>query len=78
LASGVVSSTLQIGSAFGAVAISGALFGAIGGNAAPAGYAFGLQISLAINSLLTLICVGLSMLLVRHRQLVLYRATQAA
>jgi EmrB/QacA subfamily drug resistance transporter len=76
LASGVVSSTLQIGSAFGTAAISGAFFGAIGGNAAPAGYAHGFQISLAINALLMFICIGLSVLLVRHQQFVLHRATQ--
>ena len=77
LASGGGSSTLQIGSAFGTAAISGAFFGAIGGSAAPAAYAHGFQISLAINALLMFICIGLSLLLVRHQQFVLHRATQA-
>jgi MFS family permease len=76
LASGVVSSTLQIGSAFGTAAISGAFFGAIGGSAAPAAYAHGFQISLAINAALMFICIGLSVLLVRHQQSMLHRATQ--
>ena len=70
LASGVVSSTLQIGSAFGTAAISGAFFGAIGGRAAPGDYAHAFQVSLAINALLMFVCIGLSVLLVRHQQLV--------
>jgi MFS family permease len=78
LASGVVSSTLQIGSAFGTAAISGAFFGAVGGSAAPGAYAHGFQISLAINALLMFVCIGLSVLLVRHQQLVLRRSAQPA
>ncbi|HEY2607677.1 MAG TPA: MFS transporter [Paraburkholderia sp.] len=78
LASGVVSSTLQIGSAFGTAAISGVFFGAIGGSAAPDAYAHGFQISLAINALLMFVCIGLSVLLVRHQQLVLRRSMQPA
>ncbi|MFP3802700.1 MFS transporter, partial [Paraburkholderia sp. SIMBA_027] len=73
LASGVVSSTLQIGSAFGTAAISGAFFGVIGGRSTPDAYAHGFQYSLAINALLMLACIGLSMLLVRHQQLALRR-----
>ncbi|WP_341319015.1 MFS transporter [Paraburkholderia sp. IMGN_8] len=73
LASGVVSSTLQIGSAFGTAAISGAFFGVIGGRATPDAYAHGFQYSLAINALLMLACIGLSVLLVRHQQLALRR-----
>jgi MFS family permease len=73
LASGVVSSTLQIGSAFGTAAISGAFFGALGGRAAPGAYAHAFQISLAINALLMFACIGLSVLLVRHQQLALRR-----
>jgi EmrB/QacA subfamily drug resistance transporter len=76
LASGVVSSTLQIGSAFGTAAISGAFFGAIGGSAAPAAYAHAFQISLAINALLMFVCIGLSVLLVRHQQRVLRGSVQ--
>ena len=77
LASGVVSSTLQIGSAFGTAAISGAFFGAIGGSAAPSAYAHAFQVSLAINALLMFVCIGLSVLLVRHQELVLQRNAQA-
>ncbi|MGF6876213.1 MFS transporter [Paraburkholderia sp. MM5477-R1] len=68
LASGVVSSTLQIGSAFGTAAISGAFFGALGGSSAPASYAHAFQLSLAINAVLMFVCIGLSVLLVRHQQ----------
>ncbi|ASW01158.1 MFS transporter [Paraburkholderia aromaticivorans] len=76
LASGVVSSTLQIGSAFGTAAISGAFFGAIGGRATPGVYAHAFQISLTINALLMFVCIGLSVLLVRHQQFALRRAAQ--
>jgi EmrB/QacA subfamily drug resistance transporter len=76
LASGVVSSTLQIGSAFGTAAISGAFFGAIGGRAAPSDYAHAFQVSLAINALLMFVCIGLSVLLVRHQQIALRRSAQ--
>ncbi|EDZ98497.1 major facilitator superfamily MFS_1 [Burkholderia sp. H160] len=68
LASGVVSSTLQIGSAFGTAAISGAFFGALGGSAAPGSYAQAFQLSLGINAVLMFVCIGLSVLLVRHQQ----------
>ncbi|MGF6965017.1 EmrB/QacA subfamily drug resistance transporter [Paraburkholderia sp. WC7.3g] len=68
LASGVVSSTLQIGSAFGTAAISGAFFGALDGSAAPASYAHAFQLSLAINAVLMFVCIGLSVLLVRHQR----------
>jgi hypothetical protein len=79
LASGVVSSTLQIGSAFGTAAISGAFFGALGGSGAgstPAAYAHAFQLSLAINAVLMFVCIGLSVLLVRHQQLVLRRSAR--
>jgi len=76
LASGVISSTLQIGSAFGTAAISGAFFGAIGGRTAPGVYAHAFQISLAINALLMFVCIGLSVLLVRHQQFAQRRALQ--
>ncbi|WP_027798459.1 MFS transporter [Paraburkholderia dilworthii] len=77
LASGVVSSTLQIGSAFGTAAISGAFFGALGAGAraTPAAYAHAFQLSLAINAVLMFVCIGLSVLLVRHQQLALRPAT---
>ena len=80
LASGVVSSTLQIGSAFGTAAISGAFFGALGATdarAAAGAYAHAFQLSLAINAVLMFVCIGLSVLLVRHQQLVLRRAARA-
>lgn len=76
LASGVVSSTLQIGSAFGTAAISGAFFGVIGGHSTPHAYAHGFQFSLAINALLMFVCIGLSVLLVRHQQHALRLAAQ--
>jgi MFS family permease len=85
LASGVVSSTLQIGSAFGTAAISGAFFGALGGSGAtgasgapptPAAYAHAFQLSLAINAVLMFVCIGLSVLLVRHQQFVLRRSAR--
>lgn len=81
LASGVISSTLQIGSAFGTAAISGAFFGAVGAagaEAAPVRYAHAFQLSLAINAVLMFVCIGLSVLLVRHQQLALRRAAAAA
>lgn len=74
LASGVVTSTLQIGSAFGTAAISGAFFGVLGGRASPGAYAHAFQFSLGINALLMLTCIGLSVLLVRHQQTELRRA----
>jgi EmrB/QacA subfamily drug resistance transporter len=74
LASGVASSTLQIGSAFGTAAISGAFFGVLGGRATPHAYAHAFQYSLGINALLMLTCIGLSVLLVRHKQVALRRA----
>jgi succinate dehydrogenase hydrophobic anchor subunit len=72
----VVSSTLQIGSAFGTAAISGAFFGAIGSRAAPGDYAHAFQVSLAINALLMFVCIGLSVLLVRHQHVALRRSAQ--
>jgi hypothetical protein len=81
LASGVISSTLQIGSAFGTAAISGAFFGAVGAagaEAAPARYARAFQLGLAINAVLMFVCIGLSVLLVRHQQTALRRAAAAA
>jgi EmrB/QacA subfamily drug resistance transporter len=78
LASGVVSSTLQIGSAFGTAAISGAFFGALAGSSTPAGYAHAFQSSLAINAVLMVICIGLSVMLVRHQQRAQKHAVKAA
>lgn len=82
LASGVISSTLQIGSAFGTAAISGAFFDAVGAagaeEVAPARYAHAFQLSLAINAVLMFVCIGSSVLLVRHQQTALGRAAAAA
>ncbi|MGA7779564.1 MAG: MFS transporter [Paraburkholderia sp.] len=69
LASGVISSTLQIGAAFGTAAVSGAFFSVLGGRTTPEAYAHAFQSSLAINALLMFICIGLSVLLVRHQKL---------
>ncbi|CAH2901936.1 MAG: Uncharacterized MFS-type transporter [uncultured Paraburkholderia sp.] len=88
LASGVISSTLQIGSVFGTAAISGAFFGALGAagpsgatgaaaRATPAAYAHAFQLSLAINAALMFICIGISVLLMRHQQLARSRAARA-
>ena len=78
LASGVVTSTLQIGSAFGTAAISGAFFGALSAHASAEGYAYAFQRSLAINAVLMVICIGLSVTLVRHQQVANRRAMNAA
>lgn len=78
LASGVVTSTLQIGSAFGTAAISGAFFGALSANASAAGYAYAFQRSLAINAVLMVICIALSVTLVRHQQRASLRAIKTA
>jgi hypothetical protein len=71
-----MSSTLQIGSAFGTAAISGAFFGVIGGHTTPMVYAHAFQLSLAINACLMFVCIGLSVWLVRHQQLALRRTAQ--
>jgi MFS family permease len=68
LASGVVTSTLQIGSAFGTAAISGAFFGALSAHASARGYAYAFQRSLAINAVLMVVCIALSVTLVKHQQ----------
>jgi len=45
----------------------------LNGQVSPEAYAHAFQSSLAVNALLMLICVGLSVLLVRHQQLALRR-----
>jgi hypothetical protein len=76
---------LQIGSAFGTAAISGAFFGALGESGAtgasgapptPAANAHAFQLSLAINAVLMFVCIGSSVLLVRHQQLALRRSAR--
>jgi MFS family permease len=75
LASGLASSTLQIGAAFGTAAISGAFFSALGGQPTPHAYAQAFQRSLEINALLMLTCIGLSVLLVQHQQRLIRRGS---
>jgi EmrB/QacA subfamily drug resistance transporter len=71
LASSVVTTMLQIGSAFGATAIGGVFFSAIAGSASKAGYAHAYQMSVAIVSALFAACVVLSIVLAArsHRTL---------
>ena len=73
LASGVVSSTLQIGAAFGTAAISGAFFGVLGQRATPEAYAQAFQFCIGITAALLVACIGLSVLLVRHQRVALQR-----
>ena len=63
LASSVVTSMLQIGSAFGATAISGVFFSVLSAGTSAANYAQAYQVSIAIVSVLFAACVGLSMVL---------------
>ena len=67
LASGVVTSMLQIGSAFGATAISGAFFSVLAVQRTPIGYVHAYQTGIAIASVLFVACVGLSALLVARQ-----------
>ena len=67
LASSVVTSMLQIGSAFGATAISGAFFSVLSAGTSAADYAHAYQVSIAIVSALFVGCVGLSMVLASTR-----------
>lgn len=67
LASGVVTSMLQIGSAFGATAISGAFFSVLAANRTPVAYVRAYQLGMGIVSLLFATCVGLSVLLVARQ-----------
>lgn len=76
LASGMVSSTLQIGAAVGAAAIGGVFFSTLGGSTAPKAFAHAFQGSLMINAMLMFVCIGLSLLLVRHQQIALRRVAQ--
>jgi MFS family permease len=67
LASSVVTSMLQIGSAFGATAISGAFFSVLSAGTSAADYAHAYQVSIAIVAALFVGCVGLSMVLASTR-----------
>jgi len=65
LASGVVTSMLQIGSAFGATAISGAFFSVLSTSTSSADYVRAYQAGIGIASALFVACVVLSVMLVR-------------
>ncbi|SEA92608.1 MFS transporter [Paraburkholderia sartisoli] len=69
LASGIVSSTLQIGAAFGTAAISGVFFGALGHQTTAAAYSHAFQVCIGMITVLLFICIALSMLLVRHQRI---------
>jgi EmrB/QacA subfamily drug resistance transporter len=73
LASGVVSSTLQIGAAFGTAAISGAFFSVLDLRVTPEAYAQAFQFCIGITAVLLVACIGLSMLLVWHQRVALQR-----
>lgn len=60
LASSVVTSMLQIGSAFGATAISGVFFSAVAHDASAAGYAQAYRSGMLIVSLLFVACIALA------------------
>ncbi|HEY3598810.1 MAG TPA: MFS transporter [Paraburkholderia sp.] len=76
LASGVVNTTLQIGAAFGVAAISGVFFGVVMGNPTAGGYAHAFERCLSINVVLMTVCIGLSMMVVRHQNIALRRAAE--
>lgn len=67
LASSVVTSMLQIGSAFGATAISGAFFSVLSAGTSSADYARAYQVSIAIVSVLFVACVALALVLAAQR-----------
>ena len=74
LASGIVSSTLQIGAAFGTAAISGVFFGVLGHQTTAAAYSHAFQVCIGITTVLLFICIALSMLLVRHQRIAVRHA----
>jgi len=74
LASGLLTSTSQIGAAFGTAAISGVFFSVLGGRRSSDAYAHAFQGGLAVNALLMFACIGFSLLLLRHQQLALLRS----
>lgn len=67
LASGVVTSMLQIGSAFGATAISGVFFSRLPQESALPDYVHAYQVVLGILSVLFVVCTGLSMKLANRQ-----------
>ncbi|WP_109477203.1 MFS transporter [Paraburkholderia sp. C35] len=72
VAAGVVASTLQIGAALGTAAISGAFFSALGtsgGHPTPAVYAHAFDHALSINALLMVVCIVLTVLMIRRQRL---------
>jgi EmrB/QacA subfamily drug resistance transporter len=74
LASSIVTSMLQIGSAFGATAIGGVFFSAIASRASEAGYAHAYQMSVGIVSALFAACVALSIVLAARSHRLVQRA----
>jgi Na+/melibiose symporter-like transporter len=68
LASGVVISTLQIGSAFGTAAISGLFFAALGKQTTPTAYALAFRSGVTANAALLFVCVLLCLWLVRYQR----------
>jgi protein-S-isoprenylcysteine O-methyltransferase Ste14 len=67
LAAGVVASTLQIGAAFGTAAIGGVFFSVLSGRSTPEDYARAFGHSLTINAILMVVCVVLSVAMVRRQ-----------
>jgi Na+/melibiose symporter-like transporter len=67
LAAGLVASTLQIGAAFGTAAIGGVFFSALSGRPTPQGYAHAFGHSLTINAILMMVCIVLSVVMVRRQ-----------
>ncbi|WP_206950627.1 MFS transporter [Trinickia acidisoli] len=63
LASSIVTSMLQVGSAFGATAIGGVFFSALGPHAAAVDYAHAYRDAMAIVSALFVVCIGLAAVL---------------
>jgi EmrB/QacA subfamily drug resistance transporter len=68
LASGVVISTLQIGSAFGTAAISGLFFAALGKQTTPTAYALAFRSGVTVNAALLFVCILLCLWLVRYQR----------
>ncbi|BDI31034.1 MFS transporter [Capsulimonas corticalis] len=67
LASGVVTSTLQIGAAVGVAAIGGVFFTVLGHRTAPASYATAFQSTMAVLSVLQLVCLLLAAFAARKK-----------
>ncbi|WP_216821059.1 MFS transporter [Singulisphaera sp. GP187] len=68
LAAGVVTTMLQMGSAFGATAISGLFFSVLSNGTSPADYGRAYQAAIGVVSGLFVGCTGLSLLLARRQR----------